>query len=313
VSTERYCVFNLTRQAFLSLGVSIADTQWARLRGLIGRLRLRCDEGLWVVPSQGVHTIGLTFPIDVVYLDDNARVVEVVEHLGPFRTGPLRRRSRSVLELPTRSVFCSNTQIGDQFLICPPEELAAQLVPQAGGSPGVGQVDSSQPVPSPALPAPKSNGHEGASPVSAQIDSSQPVPSPAVPTPKSNGHWGSRLRMWFSGAGERRQTERAPLSGVAAFYWEGGIPEPHDVLNMSESGAFIRATRSWYPGTIIELSLQQKITDMEKRSDWRASVTVSGKVVRSGAEGIGMQFLYKHPGDRLGVRKFLAAMKVGGG
>ncbi len=38
---ERYCVFNLTRQSFLSLGVSIADTHWARLRGLIGRLRLR--------------------------------------------------------------------------------------------------------------------------------------------------------------------------------------------------------------------------------------------------------------------------------
>jgi uncharacterized membrane protein (UPF0127 family) len=283
VSKERYCVFNLTRQAFLSLGVSIADTQWGRLRGLIGRLRLRCDEGLWVVPSQGVHTIGLTFPIDVVYLDANSRVIHVVEHLGPFRAGPLRRRSRSVLELPTRSVFCSNTQIGDQFLICPAEELASQLVPQAGAPPGGGQVESSQ-----------------------------PGPGPATPTSGSNGHWGARLRRWLWPVGERRRAGRSPLSGVAAYYWEGGVPEPHDVLNMSESGAFIRATRSWYPGTIIELTLQQKIVDLEKRSDWRASVTVSGRVVRSGVDGIGMQFLYTHSGDRLGVRKFLAAMKEGG-
>ncbi len=152
MSRERYCVFNLTRQSFLSLGVSVADSQWARLRGLIGRLRLRSDEGLWVVPSQGVHTIGLTFPIDVVYLDADSRVVHVLEHLGPFRTGPLRRQSRSVLELPTRSVFCSSTQIGDQFLICPPEELAAKLGLQTAGSPGGGQVNPTQPEPEPADP-----------------------------------------------------------------------------------------------------------------------------------------------------------------
>ena len=280
MSKKRYCVFNRTRQAFLSLGVGIADTHWARLQGLIGRWHLRCDEGLWVVPSQGVHTIGLTFPIDVVYLDDHSRVVDVIEHLGPFRTGPLRRRSRSVLELPTRSVFCSNTQVGDEFLICSPEELAAQLGPEAAGD--------------------------------GEVDSNQPGPSPATSPPNSNGHWGARLRRWFRVVGERRRARRSPLPGVVAYYWDGGVPEPHDILNMSESGACITATRSWYPGTIVELALQQKIADVEERSDWRASVTVSAKVVRSGADGIGMQFIYSHPGEHLGVRKFLAAMKTGG-
>jgi uncharacterized protein len=283
VSKKRYCVFNRTRQAFLSLGVSIADTHWARLQGLIGRLRLRCDDGLWVVPSQGVHTIGLTFPIDVVYLDDHSRVVDVIEHLGPFRTGPLRRRSRSVLELPTRSVFCSNTQIGDEFLICSPEELAAQLGPPAVGKPGGGEAKSDQ------------HG-----------------PGAATPPPKSNGDWGARLRRWSWAVRERRGAGRSALPGVAAYYWDGGVPEPHDVLNMSESGAYIRATRAWYLGTIIELAFQQRIAAVEERSDWRASVTVSAKVVRSGTDGIGMRFVYTNPGERLGVRKFLAAMKTGG-
>ena len=121
---QELCVYNLTRQTFLSFGVSVADSHLARLRGLLGRARMRSGHGLWVVPCQGIHTVGLRFPIDVVYLDSSFRVVSVIEHLSPFRVTPLRGRSASVLELPTQTVFWSNTKVGDQFLISPPAELA---------------------------------------------------------------------------------------------------------------------------------------------------------------------------------------------
>jgi uncharacterized membrane protein (UPF0127 family) len=114
---------NLTRQSFLSLDVSPADSCLTRLRGLLGRMRLRGDEGLWIVPSQGIHTIGLLFPIDVIYLDAQLRVVHLIEHLRPLRLAPLRLRSASVLELPTRTIYSTNTQIGDRLLICTPEEM----------------------------------------------------------------------------------------------------------------------------------------------------------------------------------------------
>jgi uncharacterized membrane protein (UPF0127 family) len=130
---ETLYVFNVTRQSFLSLGVVAADTPFARLRGLLGRLRLRSDEGLWVVPSYGIHTFGLLFPIDVVYLDAHNRVLCVVEHLGPLRFAPLRRQAKSVLELPTQSIFGSGTQVGDQLFIGTPEEVCALWAPQ--GSP----------------------------------------------------------------------------------------------------------------------------------------------------------------------------------
>ncbi len=58
MNIRTYCVYNQTRECFLSLGVTAADTTFARLRGLIGRLKLRVDEGLWVVPSCGIHTAG---------------------------------------------------------------------------------------------------------------------------------------------------------------------------------------------------------------------------------------------------------------
>ena len=76
--------FNITRQSFINLGVTVADTPWARLRGLLGKMRMRSDEGLWLVPSRGIHTLGLMFPIDAIYLDGDLRVVHLVENLGPL-------------------------------------------------------------------------------------------------------------------------------------------------------------------------------------------------------------------------------------
>ena len=115
-------VFNVTRQTFLSLGVKPADTHFARLRGLLGKVRLRNDEGIWVVPSSGIHTFGLLFPIDVIYLDERNRVIRLVEHLGPLRFSAVRGCA-SVLELPTRTIHSSNTRVGDELMICSPEEI----------------------------------------------------------------------------------------------------------------------------------------------------------------------------------------------
>ena len=125
-------VFNVTRQSFVSLGVSPADTHITRLRGLLGRMRIRSEEGLWVVPCQGIHTIGLLFAIDVIYLDEDRRVIHLIEHLGPFRVAPIRRQSSSVLELPTRTIYSSNTQVGDSLLICSPEEMESHWRTQQG-------------------------------------------------------------------------------------------------------------------------------------------------------------------------------------
>jgi uncharacterized membrane protein (UPF0127 family) len=124
---RKYYVFNENRQSFLHLGVERADSSLSRLRGLLGRWSLRSDEGLWVIPSRGIHTIGLFFPIDVVYLDAAGQVVHLVENLKPFRITSLRRRCDSVLELPTRSIYNSHTQIGDRLVILTQEEMQSHL------------------------------------------------------------------------------------------------------------------------------------------------------------------------------------------
>lgn len=133
-------VFNLTRQSFLSLGTRPADTAWTRLRGLLGKLSMRSDEGVWVVPSKSIHTIGLFFPIDVVYLDSEMRVIHLIESLGPLRIAPIRRQCASVLELPPRTIFGSGTQVGDQLVICTPEEMYERWERSSGEQSPAGAV-----------------------------------------------------------------------------------------------------------------------------------------------------------------------------
>jgi uncharacterized membrane protein (UPF0127 family) len=140
--TDILYAFNITRQSFISLGVKAADTSLGRLRGLLGKMRLRSDEGLWMFPSQGIHTIGLMFPIDVIYLDAQLKAVHIIESLGPLRIAPIRLQSVSILELPPRTIYQSGTQIGDHLMICTPKAMEAYwesnppgpLVPKAASA-----------------------------------------------------------------------------------------------------------------------------------------------------------------------------------
>jgi uncharacterized membrane protein (UPF0127 family) len=127
MSNPTYCVYNQTRECFLCLGASAADSPFARLKGLIGKLKLRSDEGLWVVPSRGVHTMGVLFPIDLIYLDGNRRVNHLIEHFPQFRVAPIMVQAQSVLQLPTHSIYSSQTQLGDQLLVCPIDEMECHL------------------------------------------------------------------------------------------------------------------------------------------------------------------------------------------
>jgi uncharacterized protein len=111
--------FNQTRQAYLARALAVADTHWTRLRGLLGTAPgdFRNGFGLWIVPCHGVHTLGMGFAIDVVYLDLEMRVVHIQRELRPWRFAPIRAQAASVLELPCQTVRETGTMIGDKIRI----------------------------------------------------------------------------------------------------------------------------------------------------------------------------------------------------
>jgi uncharacterized membrane protein (UPF0127 family) len=111
--------FNKTRQAYLATSLAVADTHWTRLRGLLGVSAndFRNGYGLWIVPCHGVHTIGMGFAIDVVYLDRSMTVIDIQPGLRPWRFAPVRMEATSVLELPCRTAAESGTVVGDRIEI----------------------------------------------------------------------------------------------------------------------------------------------------------------------------------------------------
>lgn len=129
-----YCVFDKTNDCLIGLNVGSAFTPFGRMKGLLGRLRIGEGEGVWIAPAHGVHTFGLLFPVDVVFLDADRRVIHLIEHLRPFRITALVLNSASALELPAHTIYASRIRVGDQLVICPPGELATLCA--AGFAPG---------------------------------------------------------------------------------------------------------------------------------------------------------------------------------
>lgn len=115
------CVYNKTREKFVAMHATVADGYFSRLVGLLGTTRrwARPGKGLWIVPSHGVHTIGMLYALDLIFLDRNHRVVDVVENIRPFRISKVSFKTDSVLELPVQTVCRTETQVGDQLEISP--------------------------------------------------------------------------------------------------------------------------------------------------------------------------------------------------
>ena len=101
----------------LAPNLSVADTFFKRLKGLLGKKELPHGEGLWIKPCNSVHTFGMKFPIDVVFLDKENRVVGLAKTLRPNRVSRLYSSASSVIELPAGTIDVAVTVIGDHIEI----------------------------------------------------------------------------------------------------------------------------------------------------------------------------------------------------
>ena len=119
---------NATKQTVLSDRCHFANTVWKRMIGLLNRKSLVPGDGLLFDRCYGVHTFGMRFAIDVLFLDQDPRVIRAVRSLPPFRTCAVKR-AVYVLELPLGSVERSRTAEGDQVQIRSAEIERKPVVP----------------------------------------------------------------------------------------------------------------------------------------------------------------------------------------
>jgi hypothetical protein len=122
-------VSNLTRKTVIATSVEVADSGSKRNRGLLGRTGLAPGEGLWIVPCESVHTIGMKFPIDLIYLDRKLRIKKLRSDVGPWRMSACLS-AHSVLELACGAIRNTQVRKGDQLALStvPPPLSGAQSV-----------------------------------------------------------------------------------------------------------------------------------------------------------------------------------------
>jgi len=123
-------VKNLTRQTLLADRLEVAHTSAKRGKGLLGRKGLLHGEGLWIVPCESVHTIGMQFPIDLVYVDRKHRIRKLRSNVPPWRISACLS-AHSVIELPAGTIRNTQSRTGDQLdlsiALSPHQDAAAEV------------------------------------------------------------------------------------------------------------------------------------------------------------------------------------------
>lgn len=110
-------VINLSKNTWLATKVFRADSFLTRLVGLLNRKHLGPEEALVLTPCKGVHTIGMKFPIDVIFLDKTDKVLGYNSRLRPYRISGIYPGATIAVELLSGSIDKSQTEIGDRLEI----------------------------------------------------------------------------------------------------------------------------------------------------------------------------------------------------
>jgi hypothetical protein len=92
----------------------VATSMWSRFWGLMRRRSLLNDEGLLIDPCNSVHTFFMRFPIDVLFLDQDDRVLKITTELRPFRVA-VGRGARRVLEITAGRAASVGVRVGDKL------------------------------------------------------------------------------------------------------------------------------------------------------------------------------------------------------
>jgi uncharacterized membrane protein (UPF0127 family) len=217
MGSPQYCVYNQTSESFLSLGVTSGDSTLTRLKGLLARRALRYDEGKWLVHPRGVYFFRLFSSRDLVFLDAKHRVIGVIESFPPFRFAPLGPDVASVLALPFRTISSSQTQPGNQLVICAAEDLEFRL----RGMP--------------------------------DLQRNEPTDAALEPDDLQ----APRRWMAHCSAPDRRSARRKRWPRLVAYDSAGGALEVHGVKDMSASGLYLMTEERWPLGAQVTMTLQR--------------------------------------------------------
>lgn len=114
-SGKKTMLFNVSQDIMILQKVEIAHTFFRRLKGLLGRKFLPPGTGLLIKPCRAVHTAGMSFPIDVAFVDREDRICFLMEVLTPWKISPVIKQASYVVEAPAGTFQQTQTKSGDRI------------------------------------------------------------------------------------------------------------------------------------------------------------------------------------------------------
>jgi hypothetical protein len=286
-----HCAYNQTRECFLALEVLASELSYINIGEILATRSFKSGEGIWLKPFHGIPTKGLFAPLDLIYLDSHCRVLEVVESFPTFQAQSVIAPPASVLILPAHSIYSSQTQPGDQLMLCVAEEMEMRLERLAAGNDDMGVLQGAVVL----RDQPLWSGGPGLVELESrtlslsgkQIQAHEMcLIEPGIRAVRPPQNW---LQRWWSPDPRRAPRERAP--GVAAYYWNGAAPKAHTVRDISATGLYVVTEERWYPGTLILMTLHNSQAGEQLAE---RSISVLSRAVRWGNDGVGLQFVLEN-------------------
>lgn len=272
--------YNQTREYILGVEVACGDFTAANLSDRMPLLTPKSGAGLWMSPFRGIPATEVRVPLDLIYLDEALRVIEVVELFPTYRVSPSSPPAASVLALPTQSVFSSQTQVGDLLAIGLAEEIRQnQARIFASIADARAAFDAQSKLEQPEESANAAAKAEGVG-AAAQTQTAE------LAKPKS---WLQRLL--FPDPARPRKADREALPGLEAYFWNGGVPQPCAIQDISSTGMYVLTEERWYPGTLIQMTVKKSSTEAK---GVEASISLLARANRWGNNGVGLSFVVRN-------------------
>jgi len=118
---------NVQKEKSYPFTIYRADKLLPRLLGLLGTTEVDPQFGLHIHPCNGIHTFGMKYPVDVLFLDDDGLVVEAKCKLPVNKMTKLVPSAKSVVELPPGSIDRHLIEVGDHLDLDADEEHRIHL------------------------------------------------------------------------------------------------------------------------------------------------------------------------------------------
>ena len=106
-------IVNESKKSTIANYVILADTFFGRLKGLMFRRNLDIGEGLMLSPCNMIHTFGMRFNLDIIFLSKDNVVLYIIENFPPGKSSPMIHKANRVIELPVGTLKKSDTKLGD--------------------------------------------------------------------------------------------------------------------------------------------------------------------------------------------------------